>query len=335
MSDRPFRRDESYKAEKITREMLPKFLEDRGYSGVRSHPDRNGQTIVAVVPGDQGQQIKMRVRLCWRRETGKRDSERVRTYSAAQLLAKIKDDDWEGSLNAKVKREQAHKVTHLLIVQRDDEEIKYAALVPLEALVPIWALQRDISKRLIDGGRLGRRKKNHAMNGTSPTLWLQDDRGGQEVAAALWNFKGVRDLAKLPRISVPVLSEGVVEPTRRGEVTTSRIIRSSALIERVKAVHGNRCQVCGLAIEVPGGLYSEGAHMHPLGEPHNGPDVIGNILCLCPNHHVMLDRRAFSINDDWTLIGCVEGRLRTHPDHLVSLEHVRFHRTQIYNTPPG
>ena len=33
------------------------------------------------------------------------DSERVRTYSAAQLLAKIKNDDWIGSIQAKVDRE--------------------------------------------------------------------------------------------------------------------------------------------------------------------------------------------------------------------------------------
>lgn len=30
-------------------------------------------------------------------------------------------------------------------------------------------------------------------------------------------------------------------------------------------------------------------HIQPLGIPYNGPDVIGNILCLCPNHHAELD----------------------------------------------
>ena len=36
------------------------------------------------------------------------------------------------------------------------------------------------------------------MNGSSPTIWLQDDRGGKEVAEALWNHRGVRNLAELP-----------------------------------------------------------------------------------------------------------------------------------------
>src|SRR5688500_20252242 len=40
--------------------------------------------------------------------------------------------------------------------------------------------QRDISSELIRTGALGRRRKNHAMNGHSPTLWLQDERGRSE-----------------------------------------------------------------------------------------------------------------------------------------------------------
>jgi len=103
--------------------------------------------------------------LCWRRESDSRDSERVQTYSAAQLLAKIKNGDWIGSLEDKVSREKSRGVTHMLFVQRDNEDIKYAALVPLSALVPIWIAQRDISARLIRTGKIGRRKKNHAMNG--------------------------------------------------------------------------------------------------------------------------------------------------------------------------
>ena len=192
MSDRPFRRPESYEAEDATRKMLSGFLEERGFFVKSDRLERQGQTIVVVAPG--GIEHTMRVRLCWRRETGTRDSDRVRTYAAAQLLAKIKNDDWVGSLLAKVKREASRGVTHLLFVQKDDKDIRYAALVPLAGLVPIWTAQRDISQQLFDQGKLGRRKKNHAMNGSSPTLWLQDDRGGQEVANALWSYPGVSDL---------------------------------------------------------------------------------------------------------------------------------------------
>lgn len=38
--------------------------------------------------------------------------------------------------------------------------------------------------------------------------------------------------------------------------------------------------------------YAEAAHIRALGSPHNGPDVIENVLCLCPNHHVLFDNGA-------------------------------------------
>ena len=196
MSERVFRRPESYKAEEITRGMVRAFLHDRGFVVKSDDREHQGQTVVAISP--EGDQQTMRVRLCWRRESGSRDSERIQAYSAAQLLAKIKNGDWIGSLEDKVSRERSRGVTHMLFVQRDNEDIKYAALVPLSALVPIWIAQRDISTHLIQTGKLGRRKKNHAMNGHSPTLWLQDDRGGKEVADALWGYPGVTNLTDLP-----------------------------------------------------------------------------------------------------------------------------------------
>ncbi|MFC8231414.1 YDG/SRA domain-containing protein [Streptomyces sp. NPDC057287] len=118
------------------------------------------------------------------------------------------------------------------------------------------------------------------------------------------------------------------ESPERVATTVQRIVRSSAVKRRVKAWHDNRCQICALRIEVPGGSYSEGAHMQALGSPHNGPDTTGNVLCLCPNCHVMLDAGAIVINDDLTVFrGGVEvGLLRTHPRHLLDLGCVRQHR---------
>ncbi|WP_344623901.1 HNH endonuclease [Kitasatospora arboriphila] len=96
----------------------------------------------------------------------------------------------------------------------------------------------------------------------------------------------------------------------------------------VKAWHDNRCQVCALRIEVPGGSYSEGAHIQALGSPHNGPDLAANVLCLCPNCHVMLDVGAIVLSDDLMVIkgGTEMGLLRTHPQHKIDLNCVRQHR---------
>lgn len=66
-------------------------------------------------------------------------------------------------------------------------------MVPLPQVATIWRKQRAESARLIGLGKLGRRKKNHAENGRSPTLWLRDDRA-PSVAELLWNSPGVVDL---------------------------------------------------------------------------------------------------------------------------------------------
>jgi 5-methylcytosine-specific restriction protein A len=309
MSDRPFRLPESYEAEDVTRRMLPSFLQDRGFVVESNNRERQGQTIVAISP--EGERLTMRVRLCWRRETDSRDSERVRTYSAAQLLKKIRNDDWIGSLQAKVKREKSRGATHLLFVQRDDKDIKYAALVPLSALVPIWTAQRDTSKRLIDEGKLGRRKKNHATNGSSPTLWLQDDRGGQEVADALWNHPGVRNLAALPRSTAQsFLPEEVAEPSLYAEGACRRVSvnayeRDEKARRRCIEHHGTKCCICGFSF---GGVYGEEAegyihvhHRRPLSEVGGGyvVDPVEDLRPVCPNCHAVLhlDRRCRTIEE--------------------------------------
>ena len=55
------------------------------------------------------------------------------------------------------------------------------------------------------------------------------------------------------------------------------------------------CQICGSRILLgDGSPYAEAHHVKPLGAPHNGPDHPGNIVCVCPNCHVMLDYGAIA-----------------------------------------
>lgn len=141
----------------------------------------------------------------------------------------------------------------------------------------------------------------------------------------VWRFR----LLKLP-------AEGVVEgrvgegraqygaaPRCTGTVT--RVIRDTAVTREVKALHDFRCQVCGVQLDTPPGPYAEAAHVRPLGRPHDGPDVLANVLRLCPNHHVQFDRWRFTLADDLTLIG-LNGRLRVHPRHPIEPAHVHYHR---------
>ena len=50
-----------------------------------------------------------------------------------------------------------------------------------------------------------------------------------------------------------------------------------------------------------------------------------NILCLCPNHHVLFDHGRVAIGGDLSLDG-VEGRLYVNPQHQISEDHLRYRR---------
>lgn len=294
MSDRPFRSAESHKHERETRAMLSAFLRDRGFVVESDTSERNGQTIVAL--SSFGERLVMRVRLCWRREGGR---ERRRTYSAAQLISKVKNDDWIGSLERKVARERSHGVTHLLFVQRDGSDIPYAALVPLSEVLPVWTTQRDVSQRLINEGKLGR-MKNHAMNGKSPTIWLQDDGGGEDVADALWKHVGVRNLADWLRVPVDTrLPEEVAQPSLFIEGACRRVSvnayeRDAEARRRCIEHYGAECCVCGFRFGAIYGKEAEGYihvhHLRPLADIGGEYEVdpIADLRPVCPNCHAVL-----------------------------------------------
>ena len=119
------------------------------------------------------------------------------------------------------------------------------------------------------------------------------------------------------------------EPAPRYEATVSRLIRDTSITRQVKALHGSRCQVCGERLVTPAGFYAEAAHIRPLGAPHHGPDALGNVLCLCPNHHALFDFGSFSVADDYSLLG-LPGKLRLHSSHQLDLAHFAYHRQHIY-----
>jgi putative restriction endonuclease len=119
------------------------------------------------------------------------------------------------------------------------------------------------------------------------------------------------------------------ESAPRYEATVSRLIRDTSITRQVKNLHGSRCQVCGERLATPASFYAEAAHVQPLGAPHHGPDVLGNVLCLCPNHHTLFDFGSFSIADDLSLLG-LPGHLRLHAAHRPDLAHLAYHRQHIY-----
>jgi len=115
---------------------------------------------------------------------------------------------------------------------------------------------------------------------------------------------------------------GNVQP-RRELITSSRVVRSTEVGNKVKELYKHTCQTCSIRLETPAGPYAEGCHIRPLGKPHNGPDTTDNVLCLCPNCHVLFDTYAVTIDETFSVIP--KGRkLTVEPSHAINLEHIRY-----------
>ena len=112
---------------------------------------------------------------------------------------------------------------------------------------------------------------------------------------------------------------------RRAVATVSRVIRDTAVTRDVKRLHRFRCQMCGTRVETPTGPYAEAAHIRPLGRPHDGPDTLANVLCLCPTHHAAFDLYGVGVAADGALIG-LPGRLRAVPAHVLDPDCVQYRR---------
>lgn len=129
---------------------------------------------------------------------------------------------------------------------------------------------------------------------------------------------------KLLQHSTPKVHDLDAPPAERVQATVSRIIRDTQLSRRVKMLHECKCQIltCEYTIVLADGShYAEGHHVQPLGEPHNGPDVLENIVCLCPNHHAACDLGAIRL---------VSVELRQVAGHIVGQQFINYHNQAIY-----
>jgi putative restriction endonuclease len=155
---------------------------------------------------------------------------------------------------------------------------------------------------------------------------------GQAVGRSgfiIWRYRLVQEPEGNPVTNPPPQAP----PGGGGTATFSsvqRLVRNTAVTEWVKELHDFTCQVCGLRLVTAAGPYAEGAHLRPVGSPHHGPDEVGNVLCLCPNDHVRLDRGAIVIDDDWNVLdratGQKIGRLRRMSAHFLDARQVAYRR---------
>jgi hypothetical protein len=114
----------------------------------------------------------------------------------------------------------------------------------------------------------------------------------------------------------------LIKPPDRIKSSVFRIIRDTELARRVKIKHNYKCQICGHRIEIPGGgFYAESHHLKPLGEPHCGPDIESNIVCVCPNHHAELDYGVRRLN---------LSELEDSDGHPINDFFIDYHNSNVY-----
>jgi hypothetical protein len=147
----------------------------------------------------------------------------------------------------------------------------------------------------------------------------------QVVAAKAFDWTPYLSFASTQTIEPPITPEAVdlYVPADRADMTISRIIRDTKMARRVKQLHHFECQICGLSLKLANGsCYAEAHHVKPLGQPHNGPDSPENIMCLCPNHHVMMDYGVLMLDLENT---------RKADGHQLATEFVTYHNEHIVN----
>lgn len=112
--------------------------------------------------------------------------------------------------------------------------------------------------------------------------------------------------------------------------------RNQTIIKYLKDLYKDTCQICGEKIEIDKGIfYSEVHHIQPLGE-HKGPDIIENMIVLCPNHHSMFDKGAITIDLKRKLV------IHKNPDnpingksitikHRINDKYISYHNKNIFS----
>jgi len=133
----------------------------------------------------------------------------------------------------------------------------------------------------------------------------------QNIISSLEKSKSFKD--ELPKIKEYVVSKH----ERKPEITI-----------KIKNLYKNTCQICNEKLISPKGLISVGAHIRGLGKPHDGPDSIENLLCLCPNHHALFDSYAFYIEPHtYKIIGLEEFKdKKINILHKINNEHLEYQK---------
>lgn len=102
----------------------------------------------------------------------------------------------------------------------------------------------------------------------------------------------------------------------------NRLVRDSYLVKKIKRIYSYQCQICRTKLEVGDDeFYSEVHHIMPLGMPHCGPDTLDNMICVCPNCHILLDYGVIPID---------VSQLLNYEKNPLSIQSINYHNEEIY-----
>ncbi|MEO3858415.1 YDG/SRA domain-containing protein [Acrocarpospora sp. B8E8] len=110
------------------------------------------------------------------------------------------------------------------------------------------------------------------------------------------------------------------------------------LADKLNRIYDYSCQMCGVTLEAPGGLrFASAVHIQGLSVPHNGPDSLDNMLCLCSNHRDLFRYGSIVIGDALEIIDQIGNEplgvlIEKHHINRAYLSYHRQHHS-IYNAP--
>jgi predicted restriction endonuclease len=131
--------------------------------------------------------------------------------------------------------------------------------------------------------------------------------------------------------------QGVLVSETKQRVRNIRL-RDTRLAAHIKRRYEYTCQVCRRSLLLPDNRrYAEAHHLHPLGAPHFGPDTSGNIIVVCPNHHVLFDKGAISVVPNTFVLlqprekpSIGSQKLYVAAWHHVARVHLAYHHQRIF-----
>ena len=140
-----------------------------------------------------------------------------------------------------------------------------------------------------------------------PASRVAQEFGSQRTLSAVYNHDRI----------------AILHPVPKRTLNVEEFVRNQFLADSLKSYYENRCQVCGQDFLPDYGVaFSETHHIQYLSR--GGPDVSGNIVVLCPNHHRIVHATDAHFNRQNLTYEYPNG-LREQlilPDHFVYAPHI-------------